>query len=77
MNETGENLKNKIRNFLQNKNYLYKYKYFAINLCSDLLDLTDVLNKAILGGEVGSKNIEEMRQFLKGIYLEIENLSLL
>ncbi len=70
--------KKKLFNFVENKTYLYKYKYFAINLCADLLEIIDKLTKELNNDEIAkSKVIEEMRIYLKEICLKVENLTMI
>ena len=75
------------QNYLKNLNALMKqsdslckYKYFAINLCQDLFNLVDNLILANLSNkefnfECDKNAIDEMKDFLKMIYMDIEGMS--
>jgi hypothetical protein len=85
------------QNYLKNLNTLmnqgdslYKYKYFAINLCQDLFCLIESLVDKIKIEDINSNinintntnandsiniNINEMKDFLKMIYMDIEGMS--
>ena len=73
-NETSENIKLQIQNLSQNKNYLDKYKYFAVNICSDLIEMIDTMKESIVETE-GIKNIEDMKNYLRGVCIDVENLT--
>jgi hypothetical protein len=75
ISNSAENIKNTIYTFIQNKTYLYKYKYFALNLCADLLEIIDKLVINSCNGEINSKSVEEMKNYLKAICLDVENLT--
>jgi len=72
-NETADNIKLQIQNLSQNKNNLDKYKYFAVNICSDLIELIDTMKTSI--AIEGIKDVEEMKNYLRGICIDVENLT--
>jgi hypothetical protein len=72
--ETTENLKLQIQNLSQNKNYLDKYRYFAMNICSDLIELIDTMKISVVEVE-GIKQVEEMKSYLRGVCIDVENLT--
>ncbi len=60
-----------LNKLLSDNNHLDKYKNFAISLCSELVVLVDKMQ--------GKENIqnekkEEMKNFLKMIFLDIEEM---
>ena len=68
------------QNYLKNLNALMsksdslcKYKYFAISLCLDLFSLIEKLSN--LSEDVNLDKIDEMKDFLKMIYMDIEGMS--
>ena len=73
-NETSENIKLQIQNLSQNKNYIDKYKYFAVNICSDLIEMIDTMKESIVETE-GIKNVEDMKNYLRGVCIDVENLT--
>ncbi len=73
-NETSENIILQIQNLSQNKNYLDKYKYFAVNICSDLIEMIDTMKESIVETE-GIKNVEDMKNYLRGVCIDVENLT--
>lgn len=65
-------------NCIEDKTYLYKYKYFAVNLCADLLEIIDRLTKHFGIEEIMRLNkIEEMRIYLKEICIKVEDLTMI
>jgi hypothetical protein len=73
-NDTTENLKLQIQNFSHNKNCLDKYRYFAMNICSDLIQLIDTMKSSV--SDVGGiRQVEEMKKYLRGICIDVENLT--
>ena len=71
-----DNMKLQLIELSQNKNNLNKYKYFAMSICSDLMDLIEVLKGQVEEVE-GIKNIEEMRTYLRVICIDVEKLTLI
>lgn len=70
------------QNYLKNLNAimsqsdsLYKYKYFAISLCQDLFILIENLKEKNEDFNINNHKIEEMKDFLKMIYIDIESMS--
>lgn len=70
----SENSKQNIDLLVENQDFLDKYKYVALNLCSELYDLVDNLP---LANNKKVDNVKEntMKNFIKTIYAEIEDLS--
>ena len=67
-----------VYNFVEEKTYLYKYKYFAVNLCADLLEIIDKLTKDFSIDEVVRLNkIQDMRMYLKEVCMDVENLTMI
>jgi hypothetical protein len=69
--ETSKDLK---QNMLNNQNFMQNYRHFSLNLCSELFDLIDELKK-ITEKPVAEANINEMKDYLKEVYLDIYNLT--
>ncbi len=60
-----------LNKLLSDNNHMDKYKNFAINLCSELVVLID----KIQGKEnAHCENKEEMKNFLKMIFLDIDEM---
>lgn len=72
--ESSESIVKQIKILTQNKDYVNKYKYFAVNICAELLDIIDNMKNKIMGVE-GKQSIEEMRKNLKMICIDVENLA--
>jgi hypothetical protein len=74
----SEALKGNLNRFIEDKTYLYKYKYFAVNLCAELFEIIDKMTKEFgIDEVVRLKKIEEMRVYLKEICMEVENLTMI
>jgi len=72
--ENSENLVKEIQTLTKNKDYVKKYKYYAVNICSELLDIIDNMKNKIKGVD-GKQSIEEMKINLKMICIDVENLA--
>jgi hypothetical protein len=59
---------------LSNDKYIGKYKHYASSICSDLFEIIDNLSQNIIGNDKDSQYIFEMKNYLKIIYHDIENL---
>ena len=58
---------------MQNQNYINRYKFAAANLCKELLELIDQILIFLKNEEI--PQINEMKDFLKSIYLNIEGMT--
>jgi len=67
-------LKN-LNKLLSDNNQLYKYKHFAIGLCSELVVLIDKMQLNATGKDnFQNEKKDEMKNFLKMIFLDIEEM---
>jgi len=63
-----------LNKLLSDNNHMDKYKFFAISLCSELFILIEKLaNSSLKDNNCQIKN-DEMKNFLKMIYLDIEEM---
>ncbi len=81
--DNSQNYLKTLNTLMSQSNSLYKYKYFAISLCQDLFSLIEsLIDKAKINedNDINNNinidiNIEEMKDFLKMIYMDIEGMS--
>jgi len=65
-------------NCVEDKTYLYKYKYFAVNLCAELFEIMDrLVDRNEVVEIVRLKKIEEMKEYLKEICIKVERLTMI
>jgi hypothetical protein len=57
-----------------NEANINKYKYFALNICTQLFQLIDNMTENLKHSDVDIRMIEDMKNYLRNIYLDIEHL---
>ena len=71
--DNSQNYLKNLNALMSESNSLYKYKYFAISLCQDLFSLVENLTNS--NEDFDYEKINEMKDFLKMIYMDIEGMS--
>lgn len=72
--DNSENYLKNLNKLLSESHHLDKYKYFAISLCSDLFLLIEKMYSNIPEQEEVIIKKNEMKDFLKMIFLDIEEM---
>lgn len=72
--DNSENYLKNLNKFLSKNNHIEKYKYFAINICSELFFLIDEMTSKGPQIDTIEEKKEDMKNFLKMIFLDIEEM---
>jgi hypothetical protein len=63
---------------VEDKTYLYKYKYFAVHLCSDLFEIIDrLVNDHGVEEVLRLNKVQDMKDYLKEICINVERLTMI